>query len=121
MKKLNLYQKIILLSVTFCLLVILVAVFHEDGILTVNDFDHKLVDFKARNDILKRENRLLRSEIDALKSDPFTVETLAREKLNLVRPGETVYQLVPQKKILSSTRLSRPDPPGFPSPNFLNS
>jgi len=100
MRKLNLYQKIILLSVTFCLLVILVAVFHEDGILTVNNFDHKLVEFKERNDMLKKKNRLLRSEIDALKSDPFAVESLAREKLNLVRPGETVYQLVPQKKNL---------------------
>jgi len=100
MKKLNLYQKSILLSVTFCLLVILVAVFHENGILIVNNFDHELVKFKARNDMLEKKNRLLRSEIDALKSDPFAVEILAREKLNLVRPGETVYQLVPQKKIL---------------------
>ena len=101
MKKPNLYQKIILLSVTFCLLVILVAVFHENGMLTVNNFDHELVKFKARNDMLEKRNRLLRSEIDALKSDPFAVEILAREKLNLVRPGETVYQLVPQKKTLS--------------------
>ena len=100
MKKLNLYQKITLLSVTFCLLVILVAVFHEDGVLTVNNFDHELIEFKAKNDVLRKQNRLLRSEIDALKSDPFAVEILAREKLSLVRPGETVYQLVPQKKIL---------------------
>ena len=101
MKKLNLYQKSILLSVIFCLLVILVAVFHEDGILTVNNFDHELVEFRAKNKILTKKNRLLRSEIEALKSDPFAVEILAREKLNLVRPGETVYQLVPQKKNLS--------------------
>ena len=100
MKKLNLYQKIVLLSVTFCLLVILVAVFHEDGTLTVNNFGHELVEFKERNDMLKKKNRLLRSEIDALKSDPFAVEILAREKLNLVRPGETVFQLVPQRKTL---------------------
>ena len=100
MKKLSLYQKITLLSVTFCLLVILVAVFHEDGILTVNNFDHELVEFKAQNDALRKGNQLLRSEIDALKSDSFAVEILAREKLNLVRPDETVYQLVPQKKIL---------------------
>ena len=101
MKKLNLYQKITLLSVTFCLLVILVAVFHEDGVLTVNNFDHELIEFKAKNDVLRKQNRLLRSEIDALKSDPFAVEILAREKLNLVRPGETVYQLVPQPPPLS--------------------
>lgn len=100
MKKLNLCQKVILLSVTFFLLVILVAVFREDGILAANRLDHELVEFKVKIGMLKKENRLLRSEIDALKTDPFAVETLAREKLNLVRPGETVYQLVPQKKIL---------------------
>ncbi|KMP10852.1 cell division protein FtsB [Candidatus Nitromaritima sp. SCGC AAA799-C22] len=96
MKKLSLYQQIILLSITFFLLLMIVAVFHEDGILTVYDFDQELIEFKASNEALRNENELLRVEIDALKSDPFAIELLAREKLNLVRPGETVYQLVPQ-------------------------
>ena len=100
MKKLSLYQQIILLSVTFFLLMILVAVFREDGILTVYEFDEELVEFQLKNDTLQKENRFLRRDIDALKSDPFAIEILAREKLNLVRPGETVYQLVPQEEKL---------------------
>ncbi|MCH8156958.1 MAG: septum formation initiator family protein [Nitrospinae bacterium] len=100
MNKLSLYQQIILLSVTFFLLMILVAVFHEDGILTVYEFDKELVEFKLKNDTLKKDNQFLRREIDALKSDPFAIEVLAREKLSLVRPGETVYQLVPQEETL---------------------
>lgn len=98
MKSLNLYHQIILLTVTFFLLMMIVAVFHDDGVLTIYKFEDELVQFKASNDTLKKENQKLRNEIDALKSDPFAIEILAREKLNLVRPGETVYQLVPQKK-----------------------
>ena len=37
-------------------------------------------------------NRELRLEIDSLKSDPKTVERLAREQLGLGRPDETVIR-----------------------------
>ena len=37
-------------------------------------------------------NRELRLEIDSLKSDPKTVERLAREQLGLARPNETVVR-----------------------------
>ena len=36
--------------------------------------------------------RQLRSETDALKTDPKTVERLAREQLGLAKPGETVIR-----------------------------
>ena len=35
-------------------------------------------------------SRELKSEIDALKNDPKTVERLAREKLRYARPDETI-------------------------------
>ena len=95
MKNLNLYQQIILLTVTFFVLILTVAVFHEDGILTIYKFENKLAQFKTDNENLKKQNLNLRHEIDLLKSDPFAIETLAREKLSMVRPGETIYQLVP--------------------------
>ena len=98
MKNLSLYQQIILLTVTFFLLIIIVAIFREDGILTIHEFENELIQFEANNENLKKENQKLRYEIDALKSDPFAVEILAREKLNMVRPGETIYQLVPHEK-----------------------
>ena len=98
MKNINLYQQIILLTVMFFLLMVIVAIFREDGILTIYEFENELIQFKANHESLKKENQKLRYEIDALKSDPFAVEILAREKLNMVRSGETVYQLVPQEK-----------------------
>ena len=98
MRKLNLYQRIILLTITFFLLIIIVAVFHENGILTIHEFEDELTQYRASSESLKKENQKLRYEIDALKSDPFAIEILAREKLNMVRPSETIYQLVPREK-----------------------
>jgi cell division protein FtsB len=59
-----------------------------------------------RQHTLQRENRRLeaevarlealekqyKGEIEALKTDPTYVERVAREKLNLVKPNETVFQ-----------------------------
>lgn len=53
---------------------------------------------------LERTGRALRAEIDRLERDPVKIEQLARERLGLVRRGETVYQLVPD----SSQERSRP-------------
>jgi len=53
---------------------------------------------------LERTGRALRAEIDRLERDPVKIEQLARERLGLVRKGETVYQLVPD----SSQERSRP-------------
>ena len=40
---------------------------------------------------LKRDNVQLAREVHALKTDPARIETLARDKLGLSRPGELVY------------------------------
>ena len=98
MKNLSLYQQIILLTLTFFVLAIIVAIFHEEGIVTVHEFENELVEFEVSNETLKQKNQKLRFEVEALKSDPLSIEILAREKLNMVRPDETVYQLVPLEK-----------------------
>ena len=108
MKKFSLYQKIILLTLTFFLLIIIVAIFHEDGVLTIHEFENELVQFQANNENLKKENQMLRYEIDALKSDPFAIEVLAREKLSMVRDGEIIYQFVPREKLTLPANKIKP-------------
>lgn len=46
------------------------------------------------NTELRGEIDLLRAEVEALKRDPREVERIAREDLNLVRPGEAVFEVV---------------------------
>lgn len=42
----------------------------------------------------EESNAALREEIDRIQHDPVRLEELARERLGLVRKGETVYQLM---------------------------
>ncbi len=96
--KLTKTQSFFLMVFALFFVMVLVAVFHKDGILTVNEFREEQSKLISDNQALAQENRRLAEEIEELKNDPFAIEKIAREKLNLVRPGETVYQLVREKK-----------------------
>ncbi len=41
---------------------------------------------------LQAENEKLLQEIEAMKSDPFQMEKIAREELNMALPGEIIYK-----------------------------
>ena len=88
------YQKTILLSLGFFMLLIIMAVFHENGILNAYRFEQEQVKMKKANVGLKQQNDLLRQEILALKSEPYEIEKIAREKLNLAKPGDQIYRIV---------------------------
>ena len=89
------HKQIILLSLGFFLVMMLIAVFHEEGIYEVYKFENELGELNDRIATLREENRRTREEISALRSDPFAIEKIAREKLRLARPDETVYVIVP--------------------------
>ena len=80
------------------------AVFHENGILNAYRFELEQVKIKKANDGLKKQNELLRQEIIALKSDPYAIEKIAREKLNLVKSGDKVYRIVSNQSNFPPTR-----------------
>lgn len=44
---------------------------------------------------LGSENKSLREEVTKLKTDPDYIESLARDKLGLVKEGETIYKFEP--------------------------
>jgi cell division protein FtsB len=98
------YQKTILLSLGFFMLLIIMAVFHENGILNAYRFEQEQVKMKDANGGLKKQNDLLRQEIKALKSDPYAIEKIAREKLNLAKPGDRVYRIVTTQSKLPPTK-----------------
>ena len=83
------------------MLLMIMAVFHENGILNAYRFEQEQVKMKEENDSLRRENILLQKNIRALKSDPYAIEKIAREKLNLAKTGDHVYRIVSIPKKLS--------------------
>jgi cell division protein FtsB len=50
-------------------------------------------DLESGNDALHEEIRLLEAEVRALQSDDAEVARIAREDLNLVLPGEVVFEV----------------------------
>ena len=66
---------------------------------------------KARNRVkdLAQENNRLKSQFEYVQTQDF-VEKMAREKLNLVKPGETVV-FIPQSVLREATASAAPTPP----------
>jgi cell division protein FtsB len=103
MSKKNGNQKIFLLSLGFFLLLVLMAVFHENGILNSYQLGKKQFKMRYENQSLRIMNERLRLEIDGLKSDPYEIEKIAREKLNMIKPGDQVYNIVQTQNFLKPT------------------
>ena len=69
---------------------LLLAIFNDHGLLKVHAQSQKLTGIEAEVAKIQAENKTLRDEIHALRTDPTTIEKLAREELRLVKPGEVV-------------------------------
>ena len=50
-----------------------------------------------QNILLKKQNDLLKKEIQALRTNPAILEEKAREQLGLVKPHETFYRIIPKE------------------------
>ena len=69
---------------------LLLAIFNDKGLLQVHRQSQKLSAVEAEVAKIETENKVLAGEIQALRTDPTTIEKLAREELKLVKPGEVV-------------------------------
>jgi cell division protein FtsB len=58
----------------------------------------------------------LHGRIERLRSDPGTLERLAREDLGMVRPGDVVIELPVERRPLARTDAAVPPPASSPQP-----
>ena len=70
----------------------LVTVVGERGVLLLWRLRGEKNQLDEQNYRLQLENESLRQRIARIRRDDFYLEKLAREELNLVRPGEVVYR-----------------------------
>jgi|SRR5579864_6365912 len=87
-----------------CLLAAWVAyhvVFGANGMMVYSHkrAEHRALDREIKD--LQQDNDRLARQVDALKTDPKTIEKEAREQLRYARPGEVIYTL-PQPRRASS-------------------
>lgn len=74
------------------ILFILVAVFGERGIVRELQYRRQKDALAAELRTVEEENRRLRQEIEALRSNGRYVEAIARKELGMVKPDEIIYQ-----------------------------
>jgi len=62
---------------------------------TMQDLKLKNREYENRITALEVKNKKYEDEMRMLQTDPDYVEKVGRETMGLVRPGETVYRIVP--------------------------
>lgn len=90
---------------TLISLLTLVTIVGERGALHLWRLHGEKNNLDEQNYRLQRENEALRQRIWRLRNDDVYLEKLAREELNLVRPGEVVYR-VPKAEARRNSALS---------------
>ena len=67
------------------------AMVGEKGLLQTLKVRRQHQELAASVDALRRENAALRQTVTRLNEDPSTIESVAREELGLIRPGEVLF------------------------------
>ncbi len=73
---------------------ILIFLFANKNFRTLLVLNREIVQLKQRIAGLEEQNRNLREELEAVKNDPEYIESLAREELGLIKPGEIKYKFI---------------------------
>jgi cell division protein FtsB len=94
---------------TLTVLLSLVTIVGERGALHLWRLRGEKNRLDAQNYRLQKENDILRQRISRIRNDKHYLEKLAREELNMVRPGEVIYRF-PSTKTGSAPGQSANDP-----------
>ena len=68
-------------------------VFGAHGYLAMRRSQKQIEELRGEIERLNRENQQLAEHINALKTDPETIEKIAREEMGLAKPGEMIFKL----------------------------
>lgn len=90
------YRGAILALILVCVALLVHEIFGEHGYLALRRERQQYETLQQQIQQLQDENQKLEKQIKDLKTDPHTIEKLAREQMKLARPGETIYTL-PEK------------------------
>ena len=81
------------LLVVFVVLLFVHDVFGPHGFLAMQRKQQEIQKVKANLERMNKENAGLEQDVKNLKSDPHTIEKIAREELGQARPGEVIIKL----------------------------
>jgi cell division protein FtsB len=98
------------LIVGFALL-LLQDVFGTHGVLAMRQSQKEAEEIRKDIKRLDDENKRMQDRVKALKSDPATIEKIAREEMKLSRPGEMIFQTQPKAAGELQNPVQHPDTP----------
>jgi cell division protein FtsB len=81
------------LLVIFITVILVHDVFGPHGFLVMRRKQQEIQKVNAQLDKLNKENANLEEQIKDLKTDPRTIEKIARDELGLVRNGEQIFKV----------------------------
>jgi len=84
-------KAVTLTSVLLLIALVVGSMFGDRGILHLMTQRQRADVLRQEIEALRAENLRLYSQIQELRTDPRSVERIAREELGLARPGETVF------------------------------
>lgn len=93
----RLYRRGLLAAVVFCVGSTTYGLVGDGGLVTVLQMRARHAQLAQQVAAAELANQALRQQIAALRSDPRELERLAREELQMARPGETIYLLPPSR------------------------
>lgn len=90
--------KKILLVVIFILFAVLVIYAFTPCVIERRKLSKQIANLENEIERVRESNKKLAKEISALKNDSLYIEKLARKELGLIRSGEVIYKLKPDKE-----------------------
>jgi cell division protein FtsB len=78
------------------LLVLVQDVFGTHGVLAMRRSKKEAADIQNEINRLESENCSMEQGVENLKSDPLTIERIARDEMGLAKPGEFIFKLPPK-------------------------
>lgn len=92
----RLYLGACLVLALTCAFLVVHEIYGSNGYLTLRRQRKEYHATQQRIQQLEQEKSELEEQVRGLKSDPKTIERVAREKMHLARPGEIIYALPDQ-------------------------
>ena len=89
-------------------LLLLQDIFGTHGVLAMRRTQLQAREVQKEINRLNEENHKLQNRVDHLKTDPATLEGIARDEMHLKRPGELVFPIAPTGSAPANPKPSNP-------------
>ena len=89
---------VICLLIAYILVIVVLFFGGENGYFKIKELGIKGVELQSKIDELRNENRILSEQVQDAKKDPFWIEKVGREELDLVKDGEIVFKIKSKNK-----------------------